>query len=188
MFQRELWVDYKLIDVYFAKHNTTGVYRSWVKYQWPKGHITNTSSSNALHLNNHCGKIFTLENGTTNTYMGLEHHLLKLLAEKYPIESINTYIYMLIRQEEVTIFSYVFEDTPHNYLADIFVHIANTFRRWYEVKSTWTLNGCGKDPKLGRKNMEKWKAVSKAEGVPFDVFVFNRYGKISSCDSSPIVL
>lgn len=47
-------------------------------------------------------------------------------------------------------------------------------------KSTWTLNKCGKNPQLGRKNLQKWKAASKAEGAPFDVFVFDRYGKILS--------
>lgn len=125
-------------------------------------------------------KIFTFENGKTSTYMGYENFLLQLLAKKFPIESINTSIDMLLRNEEVQIFPYVFENQQHKYLADIFVKILNEYRRWYEVKSTWTLNRCGKNLKLGEQNLAKWKAATIALNEPFDVFVFAPRGKILS--------
>lgn len=58
----------------------------------------------------------------------------------------------------------------HSYFPDIIVHTI-TFKRWYEVKFTFTYDLCGLDDDLRLKNHRKWSVVAKAENAIFDSYI-----------------
>lgn len=139
--------------------------------------------------------------GSSTLYMGYEHHLLNLLSRKFEITTIKTSLDIISEQDWCRLFTYTVAGRflimkfvfilltcslidigkIRCYLADVVVEAVinrNVYYRWYNVKSHFTFNKCGKDRILEKINLTKWKWAAITEGRQFDAFIFDDHGDI----------